>query len=117
MELGFPIYEFFTNGMAVEHEDPKKQRAGNAYTGSLSTDPQRGFVNATSFSYRVLLKKSLDGTTAFIVECWTRPPYSPRVESYVENYEQKIFEDGRESLPEIEKWIISRYESTLSKAQ
>ena len=105
MELTLPNYDFFTNGMAVEHEEPKKQRAGNAYTGSLGTDPQRGFTGSKAFEYRVLLKKDIEGNKAFIVSCCVRPPLSP----VTEQQQQAVYPAAAESLPEIEKWLLEKY--------
>jgi|GEM_PF-1851080 len=113
MELSLPIYDFFLNGLAVEHEEPKKCRSGNAFSGSLGTDPQQGFVRRHSFGYRILLKKNIEGVKNFIVQCWTRPPLTPGVPCANENCEEKIFDGVEESLPLIEQWILSRYEELL----
>ncbi|MBR6708183.1 MAG: hypothetical protein IKL84_00730 [Clostridia bacterium] len=108
MELNLPIYHFFTNCMAVEHEEPKKCRSGAPYSGSVGTDPQCGFVNVTTFCYRVLLKKCVDGSKVFVTECWTRPPYSPGRTEYEENREEKIFDGTEESLPLMEEWLRTK---------
>ncbi len=116
MELTLPIYHFFTNCMAVEHEEPKKCRSGAPYSGSLDTDPQRGFINVSSFCYRVLLKKCVDGAKVFVTECWIRPPYSPGRTEYVESHEEKIFDGVEESLPLMEEWLRAKYnELTASR--
>jgi len=108
MKITLPIYHFFTNCMAVEHENPKKCSAGTRCTGSVGTDPQRGFLNVTTFNYRILLKKCLDGSKIFIAESWTRPPYSQGRTDYAENYEKKEFEGTEESLPLMEEWLNVR---------
>lgn len=105
MELALPNYDFFTNGMAVEHEEPKKQRAGNAYTGSLGTDPQRGFTGSKAFEYSVLLKKDIEGNKAFIASCCVRSPLS----AATDNHQQTFFPAAPESLPEIEKWLLEKF--------
>jgi len=113
MELSLPIYDFFVNCIAVEHEEPKKCRTGNPFSGSLGTDPQQGFVRKHSFGYRVLLKKKIDGVKEFIVESWTCPPLKPGAKPDSENYEQKIFDGVEGSLPLIEEWLIARYKALL----
>ena len=113
MAITLPIYHYFGNCLAVEHEEQKKCRAGTPYCGSLGTDPQRGFINTTTFCYRILLKKCLDGSKVFIAERWTQPPYSPGRTDYTENLEERIFEGTEETLPQIEEWLNQRYSQLI----
>lgn len=113
MKLPLPIYDFFRNGMAVDHEEKKKCRRGTTFSGSLDTDGEQGFMRRASFCYRVLLKKQLDGSVVFIVECWICPPYSPDTKDYVQNYEQKIFDGTQESMELVEEWLLERHDSLI----
>lgn len=113
MELNLPIYDFFINCIAVEHEEPKKCRSGNPFSGSLGTDPQQGFVRKDSFGYRILLKKTIEGDKLFIAESWICPPLRNGSKPDNESYEQKVFDGVEDSLPLIEQWLLTRYEELL----
>ncbi len=114
MDFALPIYEYFINCMAVEHEEPKKCRSGSPYSGSMATDPQKGFLSTCTFSYRILLKKQLDGTKVFIVECWLCPPLKKGEMWGHRNNTEKIFPGEEQSLPAIEAWLREQFEQLMS---
>ena len=58
----------------------------------------------------MLLKKSLEGTKSFIVECWTLLPYKPGTPVTAENRETGEFDGAADSLPLIEEWLVSKFE-------
>lgn len=116
MDLSLPGYDFFANGMQVDHEEPKKCRSGNAYTGSLGTDPQRGFVNQTSFCFSVLLWKDVEGTKRFVVRSWLRLPYSRKTECYESCHEENTFEGTADSLQAIREYLLARFDRLINQA-
>ncbi|MBO7217109.1 MAG: hypothetical protein J6V50_00235 [Clostridia bacterium] len=86
----------------------------NIYSGSLGTNPIRGFMNKTTFNYKAYIKVSKEtGPVSFQTEWYLRYPWSTGgkvSETFI-----KEFSPSQEGINEAENWLIEQFNNSCEK--
>lgn len=98
MEVCLPNYYWFKNPIDAGRS------AGNVYSGSLGTDPQKGGLNVPTFNYKVSIAKEKEsGEVTFSVSCFVQLGWDKRGEK-VDGWEA-TFPDGEEGLKQVRDFL------------
>ena len=86
----------------------------NIYSGSLGTDPLRGFMNITTFNYKTYIKVTKEeGPVSFHAEWYLRNPWS--MGGGTSELTVKEFNPTQEGINEAENWLKEQFGNFSNK--
>lgn len=98
MKLELPDYYWFKNPIDAG------RMAGNVFSGSVGTDPQKGGLHQPTFNYKVSIAKDKEtNEVTFSVSCYVQLGWDRRGEKV--DSREAIFPDGEEGYTEVRTFL------------